>query len=193
MSQRGTGTRADVARSAPSTEVARPSWGAIADAVGHCVLVFAFAPPLVELPRWFFSEATNRLNLEDPVVLAFLPVRAGLVLVNAFFDGVAQGVLAGVLAGLLLSGWYVRRGGVPATTGGRALLGAGCGGCGAAVMVGVMLSLLTPRPEVPGLPAAAVAFEILSGTVCGVLAIPHAVRLLTAVAGRDRRPVASPA
>lgn len=141
------------------------------------MLVFAFAPTLAVLPRWILFEATNPLNLQEPVVLAFLPVRAGLALVNAFFDGVTQGVFAGVVVGILLSGWYVRRG-VAATTGGRILLGAACGALGAAIMVATMLSLDVLQSGTLTAPIAPVLFELVSGTVCGALAIPHAVRLL---------------
>src|SRR5690606_22166745 len=49
-----------------------------ADAVGHCVLVFAFLPTLAALPSWLAFEARNPLNASDPLVLVFLPVRGAI-------------------------------------------------------------------------------------------------------------------
>ena len=59
------------------------------------MLVFAFLPTLAALPRWVAFEATSTLNLHDPVVLAFLPVRGALLLLSALEEGLVPGILAG--------------------------------------------------------------------------------------------------
>ena len=88
----------------------RPSWLGIADAVGHCVLVFAFLPALASLPAWLYFEAGNPLNREDAVALTFVPVRGAILLLHAFRAGVVPGVLAGLVDGVLVCAWVGRRG-----------------------------------------------------------------------------------
>ncbi len=159
----------------------RPSWGGIADAVGHCVLVFAFAPTLAAIPSWLVREVHNRLNADDLVVLAFLPVRGLVVLLNAFAVGAPQGVLEGVLAGVLVVMWCAGRG-VGATWRERSLLGAICGMSAAGALIGAVVAWQAVRPGPTTFPAAAVAFEIGSGMACGMLAVPGTLRLLSASA-----------
>ena len=72
-------------------------WRAIADAVGHCVLVFAFVPALFSVPGWIWFEATNPLNRQDPIVFAFVLVRGGIGVLEAFSTVVLPGVLAGAI------------------------------------------------------------------------------------------------
>ena len=72
--------------------------GAIADVVGHCVVVFAFVPTLAVLPGWLHAEATNALNWHDPIVLAFLPVRGMVALWSAFGAGLVPGIIGGLIA-----------------------------------------------------------------------------------------------
>lgn len=151
------------------------SWGAVADVVGHCVLVFAFVPPLAELPRWLAFEASNPLNGQDPIVLAFLPMRGLILLLGAFSAGLTQGMLGGVFAGLLLSVLLSRQGGT-ATLGRRLGLGALGGALAASLAVG---TLLAPRLADLAAHAGQVGFEIVLGMVCGVLAAPTASRLLS--------------
>jgi hypothetical protein len=161
------------------------SWGAVADAVGHCLLVFAFAPVLVALPRWLYFEATNPLNLEDPIVLAFLPARAGVLMLNTFLAGAVQGVVAGIVAGALVSAWAGARG-RPSTRAQEILLGAACGTVAACLMVGAVLALEVSEGRPVPSHVGPIAFEIATGAVCGVLAVPTALRLL-AGQGRARR------
>jgi len=161
----------------------RPSsaW-AVADAVGHCVLVFAFVPALAAVPGWLLREGSLAPNLHDPLVLAFLPVRGAVALLNAFFVGAAQGVIAGVCAGLVLAAWRGARG-ATASTAEAALRGAAAGAVGAAVMVAVVLAWQAARVGALAPPPAAVAFELGAGILCGVLAAPGASGLLAAADG----------
>lgn len=151
----------------------RRTWGAVADVVGHCVLVFVFVPTLVELPRWLAFEAQNPLNRRDPVVLTFLPLRGLVLLLTAFSSGLAQGMLAGVLAGLLLS-----RYGRGSTSLRRLAIGALGGALATCVVVGMMMA----RGPREGADIAArggqVVFEIGLGMVCGMIAAAGAARLL---------------
>jgi hypothetical protein len=169
-----------VKRRPPPASV-RPSWAAVADAVGHCLVVFAFVPTLAALPRWIGFELRNPFNAEDAIVLAFVPVRAAILLVNTFLAGVVQGVLAGVVAGATIAAW-VRARGRPATWQQRLLLGAASGAIGACVML-----LLLVAVEGVELRAGAVAFEAGSAAVCGMLAAPTAMRLLGRTPPDQRR------
>ncbi len=154
------------------------------------MLVFAFAPTLVAVPRWLYFEATNPLNLRDPVVLAFVPVRGFVLLLNTFSAGVVAGVIGGVIDGVLVCAWlwWCER---ASTVRRRMVLGATCGGVAAVamVLVGFLSGIfevgqLTSRPG-------AVAFEIVSGTVCGMIAAPTAMRLWNkAVGAGGAQPVA---
>lgn len=163
----------------PATGRARPSWWAVADCIGHCVLVFALVPSLASLPRWLAFEATNRLNLSDPVVLAFLPMRGFVTLVTGFLAGAVPGVVAGAIAGALLATWTSRRG---VASGGtqRLVVGAIVGGIASAVMMLVFLAVGVALGEGGVPPLATLAFEFASGLACGALAVPGASRLLAA-------------
>lgn len=155
---------------------ARPrSWAACADAIGHCALIFAFVPPLAALPRWIAFEATNRLNLEDPLVAVFLPVRGAILLLNEFREGVVPGVVAGVLDGILLCAWVAwRDADMPIRR--QLLVGAQSGLLAAGVMVAGTLLSSGGR----SVPTVAVLFELVSAVICGMIAAPAAIRLLTA-------------
>ena len=140
------------------------------------MLVFAFVPTLAALPRWLYFETTNRLNLEDPVVLVFIPIRGIVLLLTAFRDGVVQGLIAGLIDGVLMAFWLLRWGHVASLTR-RIIWGALCGAVAAIGMVllgaavGIFESAqLIARP-------AAVGFEIGSGIVCGMIAAVTASRL----------------
>lgn len=155
--------------------VARPlGLGRFADAIGHSVLVFAFLPTLASLPSWLRFEAANDLNLTDPVVLAFLPVRGVILLLHAFKAGAAPGVLAGILHGFLvcLFAWRSESG---ATTsrGAAAAIGAVAGALAA---LGVVVAT-AGRSGLASLASGPVLFELASGIVCGAIAAPTAVRL----------------
>ena len=154
-----------------------PVLAAWADAIGHCVLVFAFVPPLAALPRWIAFEATNAQNVQDPLVLVFLPVRAVILLLNEFREGLVPGILAGVVAGILVCGWATWRGPEP-TPVRRVASGALAGLAAAGVMVAVTLLVIGDRSQ--PLPIGAIGFEIGSGVVCGAIAAPRAFRLLSA-------------
>ncbi len=168
---------------------ARSRVAAWADAVGHCVLVFAFLPPLAAVPRWLAFEATNALDVRDPLVLLFLPVRGVILLLNAFRDGVVPGIFAGVLNGLALGAWATWRG-ADATRARRLALGAVAGCAAAGVMVVVTLMVIGDRSQ--PLPLGAILFEIGSGVVCGAIAAPRACDLLNAApAPADPRPRSS--
>jgi hypothetical protein len=160
------------------------SWGAVADAVGHCLLVFAFVPALTALPRWLYSEAMNPLNFHEPLVLAFVPVRGIMVLLDAFSAGVAPGVLAGVVDGVLVSAWLLSDHGV-STKRQLILVGAICGALAASLVVLVAVARAVSAGARLALPAGAVAFAIGSGVVCGMIAVPTAVRFLTSRSGVD--------
>ncbi|HLY37279.1 MAG TPA: hypothetical protein VKU61_04545 [Candidatus Binatia bacterium] len=149
--------------------------GAIADVVGHCVVVFAFVPTLAVLPGWLHAEATNPLNWHEPIVLAFLPVRGMVALWSGFDAGLVPGILGGLIDGILLGTWLLRAqprrafvaGGICGTL-------AGCGVVLASVALGTFQRGFSLPRAVP------VAFELASGVVCGMLAVPTAVRLASA-------------
>ena len=146
--------------------------GAIADVVGHCVVVFAFVPTLAVLPGWLHAEATNALNWHDPIVLAFLPVRGMVALWSAFGAGLVPGIIGGLIDGVLLGTWLLR-----AQPRSAFVAGAICGtlaGCGV-VLASVALGTFQHGLSLPG--AVPVAFELASGLACGMLAVPTAVRL----------------
>jgi hypothetical protein len=180
-------------RPAPAAAPAqrRPSWGAIADAIGCCVLAFAFLPPLASLVRWLTFESANALNLSDHIVLEFLPIRGAITLVAAFLAGVVPGVIAGLIDGALVSVWWTWRG-VP-TRGHALLLGAACGVLAAALMIVVILAVqvATTSTELPT--ASSLAFEVGSGLACGIVSAPGAVRLLAAPARLDPAPAVASA
>jgi len=144
--------------------------GRFADAIGHSVLVFAFLPTLVSLPSWLRFEATNGLNLTDPVVLAFLPVRGAILLLHAFQAGAVPGVLAGIVHGLLVCA-LART--LETSRGVAAAAGAVAGALAALVVVLVTAG----RIGIASLAGAPVLFELASGIVCGAIAAPTAVRL----------------
>jgi hypothetical protein len=159
----------------PASVRARSRWASWADAIGHCALIFAFVPTLAALPRWLSFEVTNRLNLDDPVVLAFLPVRGVVLLLNEFRDGVVPGLLAGLIDGVLLCAWVAWRDdqGPRAR---RLVVGALGGVVAAGVMVLGTLAAAGDRSQ--PVPVVAVLFEMVSGMVCGAIAAPTAIRLL---------------
>jgi hypothetical protein len=160
------------------TPSSRPrSWAACADAIGHCALIFAFVPPLAALPRWIAFEATNRLNLEDPLVAVFLPVRGTILLLNEFREGVVPGVVAGVLDGVLLGVWVAWRD-ADMPIGRQLLVGAISGLLAAGLMVAGTLVAAGDRSQ--AVPIVAVLFELGSAVICGMIAAPTAIRLLTA-------------
>jgi hypothetical protein len=141
------------------------------------VLVFAFAPALASLPGWLLAEATSPLNMQDPVVSSFVLVRGVLGLLNAFYAGLVPGVLAGAIEGALVCAW-VLSGGAISTRRQRALMGAITGALAASLMVLLVMGveLLGGRPRAWA--ADAVAFEAVSGILCGLIAAPTAVRFL---------------
>lgn len=143
-----------------------------ADAIGRSVLVFAFLPTLASLPPWLRFEVGNRLNLTDPVVLAFLPVRGVILLLHAFRAGVVPGVLAGLVHGLLVC-MFVRTLAADAAPG-RGVVAAVGAAAGAIAALGVVAIL--GRADLASLAAAPVLFELASGVVCGAVAAPAAVR-----------------
>ena len=148
--------------------------GRFADAIGHAVLVFAFLPTLASLPAWLRFEASNGLNLADPVVLAFLPVRGVILLLHAFKAGVIPGVLAGMLHGFLVCAYVSAT--AAGAVGGRgvvAVVGAVAGGVSA---LGVILATVG-QGGLESLSRGPVLFELASGIVCGIIAAPTAVRL----------------
>lgn len=145
-----------------------------ADAIGHSVLVFAFLPTLAALPAWLRFEATNGLNLGDPVVLVFLPVRGVILLLNAFEAGVIPGVLAGIVHGLFLCAFArTSAAGAGASRGVVALAGAVAGALAAFTVV---LATVGPSRGA-ALTSGPVLFELASGIVCGAIAAPTALRL----------------
>jgi hypothetical protein len=126
----------------------------------------------VAVARWLYFEATNPLNLQEPVVLAFVPVRGIMRLLDAFDARVVQGMLAGTGAGLLMSAWLLR-GGRGSTRRERMLVGAVSGALAACLMVLVIVGGLEGGRL--GSLAGAIAFEIGLGTVCGMVAATRAV------------------
>ena len=157
----------------------RPTWGAIADALGHCVLAFLFVPTLAALPRWILFELGNPLNREEPVVLAFVPVRGAVLLLNRFHEGLLPGLLAGLLAGILLCLWVWWMGS-PSLRIRRLGLGALAGAVAAALTVLGTLAFAALQGRPSAVPAAVVAFELASGALCGTIAGPTALRLASA-------------
>jgi hypothetical protein len=151
--------------------------GRFADAIGYSVLVFAFLPTLAALPPWLRFEATNGLNLSDPVVLAFLPVRGVISLLHAFQAGAAPGVLAGIVHGLLVCA-VARTFAVRATE--RRAVVAAAGAVAGALAALVVVLATVGRIGIASLAAGAVLFELASGIVCGAIAAPTAVRLASA-------------
>lgn len=156
------------------------SLAAVADAVGHCVLVFAFVPPLAALGPWLAFEARNRHKLADPLVLVMTPLRGAFRVLEAFGDEVPSRLAAGVLAGLLLSAWAVVRGRAPLVAARGA--GAVCGvvATGVAVVLGGLLG------RDAALAGSHVAVALGAGVVCGMLAAPGAARLLAPDRAGDR-------
>lgn len=168
-------------RPAPRTAPTRLAWGRVADAIGHCLLVFVFVPLVATLPGWLSFEATNALNLQDPIVLVFAPVRGIVRVLNALLAGLPSGLVGGIAAGALLTLVTWR---APAGSSSHPVL-AGAG-CGAAAGIVVIAWALVPAVGGAGEIAArlgAVAFELGSGVVCGMIAAPTAVRWLTEPAG----------
>lgn len=145
--------------------------GTIADVVGNCLLVFAFVPALAAIPGWLRAEAADPSLLRDPVVLAFTLVRGVRAVLGALYEGIVPGVLGGLIDGVLLCAWMRSRGRAPALPAG-AILGA----VAASLMVVIVAAAqaLAGQPRVWG--AAAVAFEIGSGLVCGTLATASLAR-----------------
>jgi hypothetical protein len=159
---------------------ARPlSWGAIADAVGYSVLVYVFVPTLAGLPSWLRYELANPLNFADPMVTLFLPVRGFRALLNAFEQGMNAGLLAGLLNGVLVCVWTWSRG-RPAHLRQRLLLGAAAGATASFLMIATLLTTNAVRAGELAIPFLPVVFEVGSGLVCGVIAVPTMLRLLTA-------------
>jgi hypothetical protein len=163
------------ARAAPTGSAASP--GAVADAIGHCLLVFTVVPALTVVPGWLLFETGNALNLREPVVLSFALVRGVHSVLDALYAGIVPGVLSGIIDGLLVCVWL--RSGDRAPT--RWQLHAGgaiCGAIAAGLMIGTVAAQQLLAGEARTWGVGAVAFEIASGLVCGALAIPTAARLL---------------
>lgn len=154
-----------------------PSWRAIADAVGHSVLVYVFVPTLAGLPSWLRYELANPMNFTDPVVTVFLPVRGVRALLNAFEQGMNAGLLAGLLNGVLVCTWVWSRG-APAPFLQRLALGAAAGAVASVLMIATLLAVNAAGTGELAIPFLPVAFETVSGLVCGVIAVPTMLRLL---------------
>jgi hypothetical protein len=152
-----------------------------ADAIGHCVLVFAFLPTLAALPLWLRFEWQNPLNASDPVVLAFLPVRGAILLLHAFQAGLVPGVLAGIVASLLACARAPRRG-AAASRSASVGFGALAGGLAAATVVVGSIAWAAVRGRPVSAPLTTVAFELGSGVVCGMVAVGRALRLASGAA-----------
>jgi hypothetical protein len=143
-------------------------WTGIVDALGHCLLVFAFLPPLAALPDWLRFELTNRLNVEQPIVGIFLPVRGFIRLLNEFYAGIVPALVAGCIDGVLLCAWAAWSRAVSRPL----IVGAATGTLSALAMLGgFALSGVDVR--------SAAWFEVASGTVCGAIAAPAALRFLS--------------
>jgi hypothetical protein len=173
-----TASRAKAERSEPAPP--KTPWqspGAVADAIGHCLLVFTFLPALAAIPRWLVFESSNPLNVREPLILSFLLVRGVAAVLDAFYDGIVAGVLAGLIDGVLVCAWLRSRAGV-CTPRQLYLVGAIGGVVAACLMVVVVAGAqaLAGHERVWG--AGAIVFEIVSGLVCGTIAIPTAARLL---------------
>lgn len=146
-------------------------------------MVFAFLPAFAVLPNWIHFELRNPFNLSDSVVLAFLPVRAFKLLLDAFYAGLIPGVTAGVLDTTLLVAWLAwRRPG--SGTMERVVLGAASGALAGSLTVFAVLSIQFVNDGRFAAPLVAVAFEIASATICGILSAPGALRLLGATPER---------
>lgn len=141
------------------------------------MLVFVFLPTLASLPSWFRYEMSNPLNFDDPMVTLFLPARFLRALLNAFSDGMNAGLLSGVLNGGIVSAWVWFRG-APEALRERLQLGAGAGAIASALMATTMLTINAASAGQLVLPFVPIAFEISSGIVCGLVAIPKMLRLL---------------
>ena len=157
-------------------------WLAVADALGHSILVFVFLPTLAALPDFLGYELRNPFNLTDPVVLAFLPARTLRAFVNAFSSGVIPGSIAGAVNTALLCAMVWLRP-APAGAAQRMALGAVCGVVAGLLSVLAILAIQFGRAGITNAPWVAIAFETASATVCGMVAGPGAVRLL--LAGAD--------
>jgi len=142
------------------------------------VLVFVFVPTLVALPDWLRYEASNPLNFSDVMLTLFIPVRGLRALLNAFQAGMDAGLLSGLMDGLLVYAWFSSRGDV-ATRRQRMLVGASLGAAAGVFAVVVVLAIRAFRGGQLVIPLVPIAFEIGSGAVCGIIALPAAVRLLT--------------
>src|SRR4029079_8512491 len=118
----------------------RLGWRAVADAVGHSVLVFVFLPTLVGLAGWLLYEARNPFNFSDPVVTLFLAGRGLRAALNAFDAGLHAGALAGFLNGLFVSACVASRGG-DVTARQRWVVGAGIGAAASIVMAVVLIGI----------------------------------------------------
>ena len=141
------------------------------------MLVFAYVPALASMPTWLWFELHNPANLREPVILAFLPIRGFLALLDGFYAGAIPGILAGCVQGLLLSAWCWMRGSISPWR--RSLaLGALAGLVAASVVTFITRigpDLVRGAASPRDLP---IPFEVASGLVCGLLAAPMAVRLL---------------
>ena len=137
--------------------------------------MFAFVPTLAALPGWVHAEVTNSLNWHDPIVLAFLPVRGMVALWSAFDAGLVPGIIGGLIDGILLGAWLLRA--RPRRT---VVAGAICGALAGSGVVLASVALGTFQRGFSLPRAVPVAFELASGLVCGMLAVPTAVRLAIA-------------
>ena len=165
--------------------MSRPSFGAVADAVGHSLLVFVFLPALAPVPRWLAFEMQNPLNRSDPVVLTFLPVRGAVLLLNVFWQGLEPGVAAGLLNGMLLAVIASRT--FDPTSRTRALaLGATTGLVASAAMTALFVA--TGLTNSAQLTAPTMLLELATGLACGTLTAPTALHLLH----RSEAPTATP-
>lgn len=162
----------DVEATATPARDGRRALGVAADAIGHCVLVFAFVPILAVLPNWL------RLELGDPVARApmavvFLPVRLVVTLLQAFTDGVGPRVVVGLVAGGLLWSWLAFGARDVRTL---AAVGAGIL-CGLAAAGVVMLAALA-QGQSGTLAASPVLQHLGTAALCGAIAAPTAARLV---------------
>ena len=163
----------------PHTEPEALGVGAVADAIGQCILVCAFLPSLVAVAQWLYLEATNPLNVSEPLVLSFVLVRGVTSVLEAFSAGLVAGVVNGLMIGIFVCTWLRAR------LGGFAppqlyLVGAVAGGLAACVMIVLVVGVESAAGSERLWGAGAVAFEIVSGMLCGTIAVPTAARLLRA-------------
>ena len=149
------------------------------------MLVFAFVPPLAALLPWIYFEAHNALNLQDGIVLAFLPARGLLTLLDAFSAGIAQRLLAGLLTGIVLSALLPTPG--RHATSRRVALGL----LGGVLGSGLAMLALSLRADHLASHDGLIALDLLWGAICGVLAASTAYRLLTPPDRSDASPLAS--